>query len=130
MDPRAHWTEHRGDRRLGRHLSPRGNIDPIDEMGVVALEHDIGFHVDGCLGAFILAWGERAGVDVPPFDFGVPGVTSLSADTHKYGYALPRAPRCSCTPVGNFGRSSTSPPAAGPAGSISHRGWPGAALVA
>ena len=67
---------------------PHGVIDPIEEMGALALEHDIGFHVDGCLGAFILAWGERAGIEVPPFDFRVPGVTSLSADTHKYGYAL------------------------------------------
>ena len=67
---------------------PHGVIDPIEEMGALALEHDIGFHVDGCLGAFILAWAEKAGVDVPPFDFRVPGVTSLSADTHKYGYAL------------------------------------------
>ena len=65
-----------------------GIIDPIEELGQIALDHDIGLHVDGCLGGFILPWAERAGVDVPRFDFRVPGVSSLSADTHKYGYAL------------------------------------------
>jgi glutamate/tyrosine decarboxylase-like PLP-dependent enzyme len=44
--------------------------------------------VDGCLGGFILPWGERLGYDVPPFDFRVPGVTSISVDPHKYGYGL------------------------------------------
>ena len=65
-----------------------GLIDPIEELSAMALEHDIGLHVDGCLGGFILPWGERLGYQIPPFDFRVPGVTSISADTHKYGYAL------------------------------------------
>src|SRR5579864_9125407 len=65
-----------------------GLIDPIEEMAQVAMEHDIGMHVDGCLGGFILPWGERLGYPIPRFDFRVPGVTSISADTHKYGYAL------------------------------------------
>ena len=65
-----------------------GLIDPIEELSDIALEHDIGLHVDGCLGGFILPWGERLGFDIPLFDFRVPGVTSISADTHKYGYAL------------------------------------------
>ena len=65
-----------------------GLVDPIEELGALALEHDIGLHVDGCLGGFILPWGEKLGYSIPPFDFRVPGVTSLSADTHKYGYAL------------------------------------------
>ncbi len=65
-----------------------GIVDPIEELGQAALEHGIGLHVDGCLGGFILPWGERLGLDVPRFDFRVPGVTSISADTHKYGYAL------------------------------------------
>ncbi len=65
-----------------------GVIDPIDELGHIALEHGIGLHVDGCLGGFILPWGERLGYAIPRFDFRVPGVTSISADTHKYGYAL------------------------------------------
>jgi glutamate/tyrosine decarboxylase-like PLP-dependent enzyme len=65
-----------------------GLIDPIEELGALALEHDIGLHVDACLGGFILPWGERLGYPIPRFDFRVPGVTSVSADTHKYGYAL------------------------------------------
>jgi glutamate/tyrosine decarboxylase-like PLP-dependent enzyme len=65
-----------------------GLVDPIAELSQIALEHDIGLHVDGCLGGFILPWGERLGYQVPVFDFRMPGVTSISADTHKYGYAL------------------------------------------
>ena len=47
-----------------------------------------GLHVDGCLGGFILPWGQELGYDIPLFDFRVPGVTSISADTHKYGYGF------------------------------------------
>jgi len=65
-----------------------GVIDPIEDLGAIADEHGLGLHVDGCLGGFILPWGERLGYPVPKFDFRVPGVTSISADTHKYGYAL------------------------------------------
>ena len=65
-----------------------GIIDPIEELAEIAQEHDLGLHVDGCLGGFILPWGERLGYPIPRFDFRVPGVTSISADTHKYGYAL------------------------------------------
>ncbi|MBW2513709.1 MAG: aspartate aminotransferase family protein [Deltaproteobacteria bacterium] len=67
---------------------PYGLIDPLDALSELALEHDIGFHVDGCLGGFLLPWLERLGYPVPPFDFRLPGVTSMSADTHKYGFAL------------------------------------------
>ena len=67
---------------------PHGLVDPIPELGRLALEHEIGLHVDGCLGGFILAWAQGLGRDVPPFDLGVAGVTSISADTHKYGYTL------------------------------------------
>jgi sphinganine-1-phosphate aldolase len=65
-----------------------GTVDPITELGAMALEHGIGLHVDGCLGGFILPFGRELGYDIPPFDFSVPGVTTISADTHKYGYAL------------------------------------------
>ena len=65
-----------------------GTIDPITELGQIALEHEIGLHVDGCLGGFILPFGRELGYDIAPFDFAVPGVTTISADTHKYGYAL------------------------------------------
>lgn len=67
---------------------PHGLIDPIPALGQLALEHGIGLHVDGCLGGFIIAWAEDLSYPLPPFDFRVPGVTSISADTHKYGYAL------------------------------------------
>ena len=65
---------------------PYGTIDPIGELSDIALEHGISLHVDGCLGGFILPWGQDLGYDIPVFDFRVPGVTSISADTHKYGY--------------------------------------------
>jgi sphinganine-1-phosphate aldolase len=65
-----------------------GTVDPITELGAIALEHEIGLHVDSCLGGFILPFGHELGYDVAPFDFSVPGVTTISADTHKYGYAL------------------------------------------
>lgn len=65
-----------------------GTIDPITEMSDVALEKGIGLHVDGCLGGFILPWGQELGYDIPVFDFRIPGVTSISADTHKYGYGF------------------------------------------
>ena len=66
---------------------PHGIIDPIAELSVVALERGVGFHTDGCLGGFLLPWAAELGYPVPPFDFRLPGVTSMSADTHKYGYA-------------------------------------------
>ncbi len=66
---------------------PHGVVDPIEALSELALEHDIGLHVDGCLGGFILPWAERLGHRVPLWDFRLPGVTSISADTHKYGYA-------------------------------------------
>ncbi len=67
---------------------PYGTIDPIAELSEIALSRDVGLHVDGCLGGFILPWGEQLGYDIPPFDFRLPGVTTISADTHKYGYGL------------------------------------------
>ncbi|MCP4679524.1 MAG: aminotransferase class V-fold PLP-dependent enzyme [Deltaproteobacteria bacterium] len=66
---------------------PHGAIDPIAELSEVARKRGIGFHTDACLGGFILPWAKRLGYPVPKFDFQLPGVTSISADTHKYGYA-------------------------------------------
>jgi glutamate/tyrosine decarboxylase-like PLP-dependent enzyme len=66
---------------------PHGVIDPIPEIAALAAERGVGCHVDACLGGFLLPWAERLGYPVPPFDFRLPGVTSMSADTHKYGYA-------------------------------------------
>jgi sphinganine-1-phosphate aldolase len=68
---------------------PYGTIDPIPALGELAQQRGVGLHVDGCLGGFILPFGEELGIaDIPLFDFRVPGVTSISADTHKYGYAF------------------------------------------
>ena len=67
---------------------PHGLIDPIGRLSDLALAHDIGLHVDGCLGGFILPWIERLGYDVTTFDFRLPGVTSMSCDTHKFGFGL------------------------------------------
>jgi len=66
---------------------PHGVIDPIGELAAIAAERGILCHVDACFGGFMLPWVERLGYRVPPFDFRVPGVTSISADVHKYGYA-------------------------------------------
>lgn len=66
---------------------PHGIIDDIQGLSKLALKHNIPLHVDACLGSFIVPFLEEAGVDVPPFDFRVPGVTSISCDTHKYGFA-------------------------------------------
>jgi glutamate/tyrosine decarboxylase-like PLP-dependent enzyme len=66
---------------------PHGVIDPIPELAELAAERGVGCHVDACLGGFIVPWAERLGYPIPQFDFRLPGVTSMSADTHKYGYA-------------------------------------------
>jgi sphinganine-1-phosphate aldolase len=66
---------------------PHGIVDPMQEISTLAKEHDIGCHTDACLGGFILPWAEKLGYNVPLFDFRLPGVTSMSADTHKFGYA-------------------------------------------
>jgi len=63
-----------------------GQIDPIEEIGQIALAKGIPFHVDSCIGGFVLPFMEELGHEVPLFDFRVPGVTSISADLHKYGY--------------------------------------------
>ncbi|UCG56475.1 MAG: aminotransferase class V-fold PLP-dependent enzyme [Phycisphaerales bacterium] len=66
---------------------PHGIIDPIEQLSELARQRSIGFHTDACLGGFVLPWARKLGYDIPPFDFALPGVTSISADTHKYGYA-------------------------------------------
>jgi len=66
---------------------PHGIIDPIEKLSELANQRSVGFHTDACLGGFVLPWARKLGYDVPLFDFGLPGVTSISADTHKYGYA-------------------------------------------
>ena len=66
---------------------PHGTIDPIEEMGAIAQKKNIPLHVDACVGGFILPFMEMNGESMPLWDYRVPGVTSISADIHKYGYA-------------------------------------------
>ncbi len=63
-----------------------GVVDPITEIGAIALSKNILFHVDGCIGGFIGSIMRLNGYELPDFDFSVPGVTSISVDLHKYAY--------------------------------------------
>lgn len=65
---------------------PHAIVDPIEDLGQVALKHGLMLHVDSCLGGFILPFARELGRRVPPFDLSVPGVSSISADIHKFGY--------------------------------------------
>lgn len=66
---------------------PQGVVDPIPEIAALAATVGANCHVDACMGGFVLPFAEMLGRDVPPWDFRVPGVTSMSADVHKLGYA-------------------------------------------
>lgn len=66
---------------------PHGGIDPIEAIGEIALARGIPLHVDACVGGFFLPFMEMNGHALPRWDYRVPGVTSISADLHKYGYA-------------------------------------------
>ena len=66
---------------------PQGVVDPIADIAALALERGILCHVDACMGGFLLPFLAQLGRFDEPFDFRVPGVTSISADVHKYGYA-------------------------------------------
>jgi sphinganine-1-phosphate aldolase len=66
---------------------PQGVVDPIAELAQIAQENDLLFHVDACVGGFMLPFVRKLGYPVPDFDFRVPGVTSMSVDLHKYAYA-------------------------------------------
>jgi sphinganine-1-phosphate aldolase len=63
-----------------------GMVDPIEKLGELAQERNIGLHVDACVGGFFLPFVEKLGVTLPVWDFRVTGVTTISADLHKYGY--------------------------------------------
>jgi len=66
---------------------PYGLYDDIEALGAIAEEHGIWMHADGCLGGFLAPFVEKLGKKLPVWDFRVPGVRSVSADLHKYGYA-------------------------------------------
>ena len=66
---------------------PFGITDPVDELAIIAKKHRLWLHVDACHGGFVLPFANQLGYAIPDFDFSVDGVTSLSVDLHKLGYA-------------------------------------------
>ena len=64
-----------------------GVFDPITELGQLALNRGLWLHIDACLGGFLAPFARMEGYPIPAFDFKVPGVTSLAADLHKYGFS-------------------------------------------
>ena len=66
---------------------PHGVVDPIDQIAAVAQARGVWMHVDACVGGYFAPFAQQLGVALPDWDFAVPGVTSISADLHKYGYA-------------------------------------------
>ena len=88
-----------------------GVMDPIPELAALAAARGIRCHVDACIGGWVLPYAARLGRDVPPWTFAVDGVTSISVDLHKYGYApkgtsllLHRTAGAAATPVLRLGR--------------------------
>jgi len=65
---------------------PYGLYDPIPAIAALAVEHGLWMHVDACVGGYLAPFVESLGQPLPPWDFRVPGVQSISADLHKYGY--------------------------------------------
>ena len=64
-----------------------GVFDQIEELAAIAEDRDIWFHTDACVGGFFSPFAEQLGHDIPPWDFRIPGVRSISADLHKYGFS-------------------------------------------
>ncbi|PHN03696.1 aminotransferase class V-fold PLP-dependent enzyme [Flavilitoribacter nigricans] len=65
---------------------PNGVMDPIEAIAGIAKKHDLPMHVDACIGGFMLPWVEKLGYPIPPWDYRLDGVCSISADVHKFGF--------------------------------------------
>jgi len=65
---------------------PYGVIDPISDLAQLAQDIGVWFHVDACVGGYVAPFAAMIGRDIPAFDFAVPGVSSISADLHKFGF--------------------------------------------
>jgi glutamate/tyrosine decarboxylase-like PLP-dependent enzyme len=65
---------------------PYGVVDPLPALSDLALARDVWLHVDACVGGFLAPFAQGLGAPIPPFDFSLPGVASLSADLHKFGF--------------------------------------------
>lgn len=65
---------------------PQGVVDPVPEIAALAASRDVNCHVDACMGGVTLHYLRRLGEPIPPWNFEVDGVTSMSVDLHKYGY--------------------------------------------
>lgn len=96
LDDRLHADVNRLDAMVNRRTVmilgsapeyPHGSIDPIEAMGAIAQKHGVPMHVDACVGGFILPFMAMNGAELPLWDYRVPGVSSISADLHKYGFA-------------------------------------------
>lgn len=66
---------------------PHGVVDPIGDIAAIAAQRGLWMHVDACVGGYFAPFARKLGVPILDWDFAVPGVTSISADLHKYGYA-------------------------------------------
>jgi sphinganine-1-phosphate aldolase len=97
---------------------PYGLVDPVAELGAIAHARGLGLHVDACLGGFALSFLRSLGFAVPSFDFSVEGVSSISADLHKYGYG----PKGTSTVLYRDRRMRR-------AQFTAHTDWPGGALA-
>jgi len=65
---------------------PYALYDPIEDIAALARKNDLWMHVDACVGGYLAPFAKKLGHDLKPWDFSVDGVTSISADLHKYGY--------------------------------------------